>query len=55
MDENLIIAYLEGRTTPEEEKEILKQISASDEDRRHLADMKAVHHWLSIDDTGFSS
>lgn len=54
MDENLIMAYLEGRTTPEEEKEILKNISASDEDRRHLADMKAVHHWLSIDDTGLS-
>lgn len=54
MDENLIIAYLEGKTTPEEEREILECISASEEDRRHLADMKAVHHWLRAKDTGLS-
>lgn len=54
MDENLIIAYLEGRATPEEEKEILENISASKEDRRHLADMKAVHHWLRAEDAGLS-
>ena len=51
MDENLIIAYLEGRTTPEDEKEILKHISTSEEERRHLAEMKAVYHWLRLDGT----
>lgn len=50
MDEYLIIAYLEGRTTPEEEKEILRHISTSEEDRRHLADMKALHQWLQPKD-----
>ena len=46
MDEYLIIAYLKGKTTPEQEKEILKHITTSEEERKHLAEMKALHHWL---------